>query len=111
MNTLDLRRGFRTRSPATVADDRTEEQKKTHILAIVAADKFMSGWGGATGGTSRAAWACHPDVSTDRVWNWVRARREMRHIKLIDLRTYRPPRGTSHFHIYVCNADHVAAKY
>lgn len=111
MSTLDLRRGFRTRLPATVKDDRTDEQKKTHILAIVAADKFMSGWGGAAGGTSRCAWACHPDVNPDRVFNWVRSRPEMRHVNLVDLRTYRAPRGTAHFHIYVCNPDHVAARY
>jgi len=29
---------------------------------------------------------------------------------LVDLSTYRPPAGTAHFQIYVCNADHVAAK-
>jgi hypothetical protein len=52
-------------------DDRTEEQKKTHVFAVVAKDKCMSGWGGATGGASRCAWACDPSVNTDRVENWV----------------------------------------
>jgi hypothetical protein len=93
------------------ADDRTEEQKKTHIWAIVAKDKFMSGWGRASTGASRCAWACHPDVNTDRVFNWVKNRSEMRYVSLVDLRTYRPPSGTAHFHIYVCNPDHVAARY
>lgn len=92
-------------------DDRTPEQKKTHRLAIVAADKFMSGWGGAAGGVSRCAWACAPDVNTDRVWNWVKQRKEMRYVNLVDLSTYRPPKGTAHFHIYVCNADHTAARH
>jgi len=27
-------------------DDRTEEQKKTHKMAVVGTDVFMSGWGG-----------------------------------------------------------------
>lgn len=94
-----------------IEDDRTPEQKKTHVLGVVARDKFMSGWGGATGGTSRCAWACAPDVNPDRVENWVRSRGEMRHVNVVDLSTYRPPRGTAHFHIYVCENDHVAARY
>lgn len=94
-----------------IKDDRTDEQKKTHRWAIVARDKCMSGWGLASHGASRCAWACHPDVNTDRVFNWVKARREMVYVNLVDLETYQPPRGTAHFHIYVCNPDHVAAKY
>jgi hypothetical protein len=92
-------------------DNRTDEQKKTHTLAIVARDKFMSGWGGAKDGVSRCAWAIAPDVNPDRVFNWVKSRSEMQYVNLVDLRTYRTPRGTAHFHIYVCNPDHVAAKY
>lgn len=91
-------------------DDRNEEQKKTHRWAVVARDAFMSGWGGAAGGASRCAWACHPDVNTDRVFNWVKARSEMRNVSLVDLSTYRPAK-CAHFHIYVCNPDHVAARY
>lgn len=94
-----------------VQDDRTEEQKKTHRWAIVARDSYMSGWGGARGGTSRCAWACHPDVNTDRVFNWVNKRSEMKRVALVDLTTYRAPKGTAHFHIYVCNPDHVGAKF
>lgn len=90
-----------------IEDDRTPEQKKTHRLAVVAKDKFMSGWGGA----SRCAWACPPEVNTDRVFNWVRSRSEMRYVNVVDLTTYRPPRGTAHFHIYVCTPDHVGARY
>ena len=92
-------------------DDRTPEQRKTHKLAVVARDNFMSGWGGARGGFSRCAWACGPDVNPDRVYNWVKARTEMRYANIVDLDTYRPPRGTSHFHIYVVGPDHPAARY
>src|SRR4030095_9401804 len=95
----------------TIQDDRTDEQKTTHILAVVARDRFMSGWGRCRNGASRCAWACAPDVNTDRVFNWVKSRGEMRYVNLVDLRTYRPPRGTEHFHIYVANSDHVAARY
>lgn len=92
-------------------DDRTEEQKHTHRWGVVAKDKFMSGWGGAYGGESRCAWACHPDVNIDRVFNWVKSRSEMRYVNIVNLSTYLPPSGTAHFHIYVANADHPAARY
>lgn len=87
-------------------DDRTPEQQQTHVGAVVAKDKFMSGWGVATGGASRVAWACAPEVNIDRVERWVRARPEMCYVHIVDLRTYRQPRGTAHFHIYVVNMDH-----
>lgn len=70
----------------------------------------MSGWGGATGGASRCAWACHPDVNTDRVFDWVKRRSEMTFVNLVDLSTYRAPRGTTHFHIYVCDPGHPATR-
>ena len=90
---------------------KTPEQKKTHRLAVGAKDRFMSGWGGAANGASRCAWACDPAVNTDRVFNWVAHRSEMRYVNLINLDTYRAPRGTAHFHIYVCGPDHVAARF
>ena len=88
-------------------DDRTPEQYKTHYLAVVARDKFMSGWGGAKNGASRCAWACGPDVDIDKMERWVRNRSEMKYVSVVDLRTYRPPAGTAHFHIYVANKNHV----
>jgi hypothetical protein len=92
----------------TKVDDRTPEQRKTHKWGVVAKDKFMSGWGRASQGVSRCAWACAPDVDIDRVKRWVESRSEMIYVNVVDLNTYRAPRGTGHFHIYVCNRDHVA---
>lgn len=92
-------------------DDRTAEQKKTHLWGVVARDRFMSGWGGARGGASRCAWACGPDVNPDRVFNWVRSRKEMLYVNMVDLARYQPPPGTAHFHIYVVNPGHPAAGY
>jgi len=93
-----------------IQDDRTPEEKKTHWWGIVSRDKFLSGWGGAIGGVSRCAWACHPAVNTDQVFDWVKSRSDMRYVNLVDLNTYRPPRGTAHFHIYVCGVDHPATR-
>lgn len=98
----------------TYEDDRTEDQKATHYLAVVARDKFMSGWGGAKSGASRCAWAIDPNsaVNPDRVENWVRSRSEMQYVNVVDLRTYRAPRGTAHFHVYVIeDSSHPAARY
>lgn len=91
-------------------DDRTPEQKTTHRWGIVARDNFMSGWGEAQGGTSRCAWACDPKVNLDRVLDWVKRRGEMRFVNVVDLSTYRPPKGTTHYHIYVCNPGHPATQ-
>ena len=94
-----------------IQDDRTPEQKKTHVWGVVGRDSFMSGWGGATGGYSRAVWACGPNVDSDRVFNWVKSRKEMRYVSLVDLATYRAPKGTAHLHIYVVDEYHPAARY
>lgn len=69
----------------------------------------MSGWGGAAGGASRCAWACSMD-DIDKVEKWVRNRSEMRYVNVVDLSTYRAPRGTAHFHIYVCEQGHPATR-
>ena len=93
-------------------DDRTPAQRVTHQWAVVARDTMMSHWGGATGGTSRCAWAVPiHSVDLDRVWNWVRSRKEMKSSAIVDLSTYRPPAGTANFHIYVVTPTHPAAKY
>lgn len=89
-------------------DDRTPEQRQTHRMGVVAMDKFMSGWGHAANGASRCAWACPPDGDLSKLERWVRARSEMRYVNIVDLNTYRPPRGTAHYHIYVADAGHQA---
>lgn len=90
----------------TRADDRTTEQLATHRWGVVAHDRLLSGWGGAKGGASRCAWACGPGADIDRLEKWVRGRSEMRYVNVVDLSKYRAPRGTAHFHIYVCDPDH-----
>lgn len=91
-------------------DDRTPEQKKTHVWAVVARDKFMSGWGPCKNGASRCAWAVPiemvHDGRLDRLESWVNNRSEMVYVNVVKLDTYKPPRGTAHFHVYVVEENH-----
>jgi hypothetical protein len=93
----------------TIVDDRTLQEMDTHRFGVVARDKFLSGWGGATGGHSRCAWACSSGADQDKVEKWVLSRSDMKYVNAgVDLNAYRPPRGTVHFHIYVVHAGHPA---
>lgn len=88
-------------------DDRTPEQCQTHTWAVVAKDRFMSGWGEAKGGASWVAWACPSLEAAERFQAWVADRSEMRCVRVVLLRTYRVPRSAAHFHVYVANVGHV----
>jgi len=89
-------------------DDRNNEQKSTHTWAIVAKDKFMSGWGGAKGGASRVAWAVDNYGKIPNLLGWVSARKEMKYVNIVNLKDYRAPKGTAHFHIYIAGEGHPA---
>lgn len=89
-------------------DDRTPAQTLTHRTAVVARDSFLSGWGGATGGASRCAWACETLTDARRLFAWVKSRPEMKFARIVHLPKYRAPRGTAHFHIYTVTPSHPA---
>ena len=79
-------------------DERTEAQKTTHRLAIVATDKVLSGWGQARNGKSYAGWAFKDDDYI--AWlEWVESRSDMQRVRLVTLDGYRP--NAEHTHIYV----------
>lgn len=96
-----------------IKDDRTPEQRKTHAYLVVGTDSFLSGWGGAEGGASYAAWACE-DKHVEKVEAWVRARDEMKRVRVVcedEEKPYRPnPDICAHLHIYVVEADHVSLR-
>lgn len=100
---------------ATIEDDRTDEQKTTHKFGIAATDRFMGGWGGARGGSSVAIWTTPggPDTfAMQELERWVAARPEMRRVRLVDLRRYRPGRSVAHVHIYVATpGEHPALRH
>ena len=62
-------------------DDRTEEQLKTHTYLVTATDRCLSGWGGASGGLSKCAWAC-TKATVDSVYQWVNSRSDMKCVKI-----------------------------
>lgn len=85
----------------TYQDDRTPEQKTTHLYAVAGTDKFLSGWGKARGGTSVAAWACTLE-DLPYVEKWVEGRRDMNRVRTVTLRDWRP--RAAHVHVYVWEA-------
>ena len=94
-----------------IQDRRTEEQKKTHPILIVATDQFMSNWrSDFASGPSYAAWACQ-DGDEYRVERWVRSRKGMKRVRVVlddgEKNKYRP-RGPGHLSIYVVDGGHPA---
>ena len=84
---------------ATIQDDRTTEEKVTHRFAWLGTDSFLSGWGGAEGGNSYAAWAFE-DGNQNTAEASVRGRVDMKRVRLVDLDDYRPGQSCAHFHVY-----------
>ena len=88
-------------------DDRTAEQMKTHTVLITATDRFMSGWGGASLGVSKCAWACRKDQDWGKMLDWVESRNEMKYVNVNHSgRWY--PKNAAHVHIYVAEDTHNA---
>lgn len=83
---------------ATRNDRRTPEQMKTHRWLVTATDRFMSGWGGASGGASKCAWACETLQEARECFERIKARDEMKYVNITNRPWY--PRA-SHVSIYV----------
>lgn len=98
-----------------IIDQRTSEQKKTHRWAVVAKDKSLSSWGGAAGGASRCAWVIPGErinfKAMEKLEQWVRNRKEMQYVSVVNLDYYRPRHGTAHFQIYVVDENHPGVNY
>lgn len=88
----------------TYVDDRTDAERLTHVVLVAATNSFMSGWGGAAGGTSIAVWACRPEHDY-LVLRWVERRKEMKRVRIVS-DPYRP--RCAHCHIYVVDDNHAA---
>ena len=88
-----------------IIDDRTPDERKTHVWIVAGTDSFLSGWGRAKGGVSYAGWACRWE-HLNQVEKWVRNRGDMKRVRIVggDWR----PGGQGHTHIYVVNDGHPA---
>jgi len=87
-----------------IQDDRTKEELTTHNCIVAMTDKFMSGWGQASGGISYAGWACTwKDI--DKVKKWVRSRSDASRVRVVG-GDWRPERKNGHAHIYVVHDGH-----
>lgn len=87
-------------------DNRTGLERTTHTEAVVMTDAFMSGWGGATGGKSYAAWAYDPTDTrvAKAVLEWVERRTDARRVRVVSLKGWKP--RAVHTHIYAVGPDH-----
>jgi len=88
----------------TVKDRRTTQDRLTHTWLVTATDKSMSGWGLASGGRSKVAWACKPE-DLDKVLSWVEDRDEMKFVNANKADKWRP-RNFAHLSFYVVNEGH-----
>lgn len=89
----------------TRKDDRTTEERSTHTIAVAMTDSFMSGWGGARGGSSVAAWAFDPRTTSESdLLAWVERRGDSRRVRVVSLAGYRP--RCAHLHIYAVHPGH-----
>lgn len=96
---------------ATINDNRTAAQKSTHRYLVIMTDRCLSGWGGAAGGSSYAAWACEGYSEAKRVEQWVRSRSDASRVRTtVDTARspYRPGRGCAHLSVYVVTDGHPA---
>jgi len=94
----------------TLIDDRTDEQRQTHVVLVHAVDAFLTPMGrqcGAVGkrGKSRAAWACR-EADAQAVIDWVSGREDMKCVQVC--RGQIRPGRQDHVHVYVVNDGHPA---
>jgi len=94
----------------TIDDRRTSAQGPAAFpFLVVGTDRCLSGWGGAAGGMSYAAWACCA-TDVDRVERWVAKRSDMQRVRVVRAEGYRPGHGCAHLTIYPVHAAHPARK-
>ena len=85
----------------TIKDDRTDAEKDVTIGFVVATDKFLSGWGDATGGRSIVARPVRDTQECDRVMQLFEDRDDFKHVRYASGSAYKPRlRNADHLHIY-----------
>lgn len=79
-------------------DRRTSAQKLTHRWLVTATDRFMSGWGMASNGASKCAWACETQAEAQACYDRIKARGDMKYVNVTNRPWY--PKA-AHVSIYV----------
>lgn len=97
----------------TMIDDRTAAEAETQTVMVLGLDKFMSGWGGAAGGNSYAAWACTREQAS-YVLDWVERRGDITRARIVNApKLGNGPRmsaSAAHVHIYATSDTHPALR-
>lgn len=88
-------------------DKRSPEQIASLPVLVIGTDRFLSGWGRSAGGSSFAAWAC-TEADARRVESWVRNRSDMKCVRVVSAKGYRPGRSCAHLTIYPVEDGHPA---
>lgn len=83
----------------TIINDR-RDNPESYPWYVTAKDRFMSGWGMASGGASWCAWACTDRAQAERCLDRIRGRGDMRYVGLrLGIKGWRP--RAAHLSIYV----------
>jgi hypothetical protein len=82
-----------------INDRRTTAQQATHRWLTTATDRLMSGWGMATGGASKCAWAWETLAEAEAHISVLRRRGDMKYIRVNHAGRWRPK--CAHLSIYV----------
>ncbi len=64
-----------------VLDRRSEQDKKEKTFLVTAVDKYLSGWGKASEGKSKCAWAC-TEKQALQVYKWVNKRNDITYVNI-----------------------------
>ena len=85
----------------TIKDDRTDAEKAVTIGFVVATDRGLSGWGGATGGRSIVARPIRDPEECDRVLRLFEDRAGFLRVRYASGSAYKPRlHSGDHLHIY-----------
>lgn len=93
-----------------IVDDRlelTQEDRAKYTYCVAATDKFMSGWGNASGGNSYVVFCCEPKNGW-KLDTWMQNRGDFIRVRKV-LPSYKPSANyCAHVHYYVVTDAHCA---
>ena len=79
-------------NPRITDHRKPEEIRESDTLLVIGTDRILSGWGKAQDQTSLAGWVCN-ERNWTHVFNWVLRRGDMKRVRYVLLKDYRPRPG------------------